>query len=168
MEHDALIDDLPVKNMGFHSYRMLNCWRVHPLQYVNYLQKVFQHLNHSELLVSHHGGFLTPSLNSQDVSYHQRVIPRWTTFPWVPYRGSRIDGIFTAPGKIAYQANVIFNDGIRIGGWPFLCHLSVPAPIGIAESLRSIQRNLTYAILVLKKHIGQQFLFPICPPVLGQ
>ena len=34
-------------------------------------------------------------------------------------------------------------------GWPLLCHLSVPAPIGIAESLRSIQRNLTYAILVL-------------------
>ena len=80
-------------------------------------------------------------------------------------RGSRIDGIFTAPGKISSEC--IFFDGIRIGGWPLFCHLSVPAPIGIAESLRSIQRNLTYAILVLKKHIGQQFLFPICPPVLG-
>jgi hypothetical protein len=44
-----------------------------------------------------------------------------------------------------------FYDGIRVGGWPLLCHLSVPAPKGIAESLRSIQRNLTYAILVLKR-----------------
>ena len=38
------------------------------------------------------------------------------------YRGSRIDGIFTAPGKMAYQANVIFfNDGIGIGECPLLC-----------------------------------------------
>jgi hypothetical protein len=65
------------------------------------------------------------------------------------------------------RMSFFLNNGIRIGGWPLLCHLSVLAPIGIAESLRSIQRNLTYAILVLKKHIGQQFLFPICPLVLG-
>jgi hypothetical protein len=66
------------------------------------------------------------------------------------YTGSRIDGIFTAQDKMAFRANVkkIF-DCIWMGGLPLMCHLSVPAPIGIAESLRSIQRNLTYAILVL-------------------
>ena len=51
---------------------------------------------------------------------------------------------------MAFRANVkkLF-DCIWMGGLPLMCHLSVPAPIGIAESLRSIQRNLTYAILVL-------------------
>jgi hypothetical protein len=71
------------------------------------------------------------------------------------------------PARWHIKRMSFFYDGIGIGGWPLFCHLSVPAPKGIAESLRSIQRNLTYAILVLKKHIGQQFLFPICPLVLG-
>ena len=32
----------------------------------------------------------------------------------------------------------IFFDGIRIGGWPLFCHLSVPAPIGIVESHKNV------------------------------
>ena len=55
------------------------------------------------------------------------------------------------PARWHIKRMSFFYDGIGIGGWPLFCHLSVPAPIGIAESLRSIQRNLTYAILVLKR-----------------
>ena len=68
------------------------------------------------------------------------------------YTGSRIDGIFTAQNKMAFPANVKKKiDGTWMGGLPLMCHLSVPAPIWIAESLRSIQRNRTSAILVFKK-----------------
>ena len=59
------------------------------------------------------------------------------------YRGSRIDGIFTAPGKMAYQANVnLFNDGIRIGGWPLL-HFLVFIMINWSDLLTNMAHNAT-------------------------
>jgi hypothetical protein len=46
-------------------------------------------------------------------------------------RGSRKDGTWTAQDKMGHRANVnLFFDVISIGGFPRMCHLSVPDPIG--------------------------------------
>ena len=46
-------------------------------------------------------------------------------------------------------------------------HLSVPDPNSRNAAIKS--RKLNDAILMLKKHIGQQqLLFPARPPVLGE
>ena len=46
-------------------------------------------------------------------------------------RGSRKDGTWTAQDKMGHRANVnLFFDVISIGGFPRMCHLNVPDPIG--------------------------------------